>query len=63
MGFRSYKLLTIQTITMIITMVPISPYPNIVVSLESENSRIQNPDEPVCTTCPDMDVPLGTELK
>jgi hypothetical protein len=36
MGTRSYALLTSQTTTQIVMMVPIIPNPNIVVSLESK---------------------------
>jgi hypothetical protein len=43
MGTRSYALLTSQTITQTIMMVPIIPYPNIVPSLESKTLGLKIP--------------------
>ena len=47
-----------QTITQTTTMVPNSPYPNIVAS---SGSQIQNPDEPLCTVVLAMYVRFSTQ--
>ena len=44
MRFRIYKLRMTQTITQISTMVPISPYPNIVASTENTILGFSLPD-------------------
>ena len=62
MRFSFYKLRMTQTITQISTMVPISPYPNIVALCRKHDSRIQNNDKSFCTVSLAMYVQFGTQM-
>ena len=58
-GYR-YKALTSQTTKTITARVPISPYPNIVVSFEHEILEFRIRRDPLCTNRLTMYVPLRT---